>query len=64
MQKTRHSHRSNNDTNAVIAPANVPFIFDSEIATMPSHGCSDDRATGYKHSGFLFSYFDKIIFKS
>ena len=32
---------------AVIAPANVAFIFDNEIVTMQSYGCSDGTTTGY-----------------
>ena len=32
---------------AVIAPANVAFIFDSEVVAMPSYGCSDGTTTGY-----------------
>ena len=32
---------------AVVAPATVAFIFDSEVAAMPSYGCSDGTTTGY-----------------
>lgn len=32
---------------AVIAPANVAFIFDTEVVALPSYGCSDGTTTGY-----------------
>lgn len=32
---------------AVIAPANVAFIFDNEIIALQSYGCSDGTTTGY-----------------